>query len=68
LKALDLHPGDTVVEVGCGTGLNISLLQSEVGPEARIIGVDLTDSMLERARKRMGFAYVAVGEKSGSGC
>jgi ubiquinone/menaquinone biosynthesis C-methylase UbiE len=53
VRALNLQPGDTVVEVGCGTGLNFSLLQEAVGPEGRIVGVDLTDAMLEQARRRV---------------
>lgn len=38
---LALRPGDTVVEVGCGTGLNFSLLERAVGTCGTIIGVDL---------------------------
>lgn len=50
---LALQPGDTVVEVGCGTGLNFPLLQRVIGPAGRIIGVDLTDAMLAQARRRI---------------
>ena len=53
VRALNLQRGDTVVEIGCGTGLNFSLLQEAVGPEGRIIGVDLTDAMLAQARARV---------------
>ncbi len=53
VKALNLRSGDTVVEIGCGTGLNFPLLQREVGSTGRIIGVDLTDHMLDQARKRV---------------
>ena len=49
---LALQPGDTVVDVGCGTGLNFRLLERVVGPTGRIIGVDLTDAMLAQARRR----------------
>jgi demethylmenaquinone methyltransferase/2-methoxy-6-polyprenyl-1,4-benzoquinol methylase len=52
VEALRLRPGDTVLELGCGTGLNFPLLQKAVGPEGRIIGLDLTDRMLTRARER----------------
>lgn len=51
--ALGLQPGYTVVEVGCGTGLNFSLLRDEVGATGLIVGVDMTDSMLARARDRV---------------
>lgn len=50
---LALRPGDTVVEVGCGTGLDFPLLQRAVGPAGRIIGVDFTEAMLGQARQRV---------------
>lgn len=53
VAALHLKPGDTVVEIGCGTGLNISRLHSAVGDGGRVIGVDLTDAMLEQAARRI---------------
>jgi len=53
VKALHLRQGDTVVEIGCGTGLNFALLQKAVGAEGKIIGVDLTDAMLSEAQKRV---------------
>lgn len=63
VAALALSPGDTVVEIGCGTGLNFALLQQGVGPTGRIVGVDLTDAMLARARVRVtrrGWANVEL--------
>lgn len=53
VDALQLKEGDTVLEFGCGTGLNFSLLKKKIGPEGRIVGVDLTDRMLERAGERV---------------
>ena len=53
VDALRLSPGDVVVELGCGTGLNFPYLVQAVGSEGRIIGVDLTDAMLEVARERI---------------
>ncbi|MEW5926057.1 MAG: methyltransferase domain-containing protein [Gemmatimonadota bacterium] len=53
VAALQLRPGDTVVDMGCGTGLNLHLLRAAVGPGGRVVGVDLTDAMLERARRRI---------------
>ena len=53
VDALSLAPGDAVVELGCGTGLNFALLKEKVGPQGKIIGVDLTDAMLAGARKRI---------------
>ncbi len=52
VQMLNLKRGDLVVDIGCGTGLNFALLQEAVGPEGKIVGVDLTDAMLEQARQR----------------
>jgi demethylmenaquinone methyltransferase/2-methoxy-6-polyprenyl-1,4-benzoquinol methylase len=52
VAALRLRPGDTVVDLGCGTGLTFPFLHSAVGPTGRIIGVDLTDAMLTKASRR----------------
>lgn len=51
--ALQARPGDTIVELGCGTGLNFAALELVVGPQGRIIGVDMTDAMLAQARRRI---------------
>jgi demethylmenaquinone methyltransferase/2-methoxy-6-polyprenyl-1,4-benzoquinol methylase len=56
VKQLHLKSGDLVVDLGCGTGLNFLWLQEAVGPQGRIIGVDLTDAMLEQARHRVAEA------------
>jgi ubiquinone/menaquinone biosynthesis C-methylase UbiE len=53
VQALRLRPGATVVEIACGTGLNFPLLEQEIGPEGRIVGVDLTDAMLVQAEHRI---------------
>jgi demethylmenaquinone methyltransferase/2-methoxy-6-polyprenyl-1,4-benzoquinol methylase len=53
IRALRLRPGGTVVEVACGTGLNFQSIQHEIGPEGRIVGVDLTDAMLAQAQHRI---------------
>lgn len=61
--ALSLSPGDTVVEMGCGTGANLPYLRRAVGPAGRVVGVDLTGPLLARARDRTaheGWANVHV--------
>ncbi|AHF99168.1 type 11 methyltransferase [Halostagnicola larsenii XH-48] len=49
--ACRLEPGDTVVEMGCGTGANLPFFRSAVGPEGTVIGIDFTAPVLERARE-----------------
>ena len=51
VRALDLDPGDTVVEFGCGPGVNVPVLREAVGPSGRVVGVDITGAMLDRARR-----------------
>jgi demethylmenaquinone methyltransferase/2-methoxy-6-polyprenyl-1,4-benzoquinol methylase len=53
VQALGLQPGDSVVDIACGTGLNFSLIEERIGPEGRIVGVDLTDAMLAQAQHRI---------------
>jgi ubiquinone/menaquinone biosynthesis C-methylase UbiE len=53
IASLDLRPGDSAVELGCGTGLNFQYVEKLIGPSGRLIGVDLTDSMLDVARVRV---------------
>jgi len=60
--ALDLSPGDTVVEMGCGTGANLPYLRRRVGPEGRVVGVDLTAELLERAGERSSRAVLLRGD------
>ena len=45
-----LQPGETVVEVGSGAGMDALIAARQVGPAGRVIGVDMTDAMLEKAR------------------
>lgn len=46
-----LKPGETVVDLGCGGGLDVFLAAPKVGPTGRAIGIDMTPEMLELARK-----------------
>jgi ubiquinone/menaquinone biosynthesis C-methylase UbiE len=53
IHSIGLRPGDTIVDLGCGTGLNFSILQQGIGPQGKIVGVDITDAMLEVAKARV---------------
>jgi len=57
VEALALQAGETVIEIGCGTGLNFALLEQAVGHQGRIIGVDISEAMLERAKTRIAAAH-----------
>jgi ubiquinone/menaquinone biosynthesis C-methylase UbiE len=60
-----LQPGETVLDLGAGAGKICFIAAQVVGPKGRVIGVDMTDDMLEVARKnaplvaeKIGFANV----------
>jgi len=46
-----LGPGDTVLDLGCGAGVELCVAAEHVGPQGRVIGVDMLDEMLELARE-----------------
>ncbi len=43
--------GDVVIDLGCGGGFDCFLSAEAVGPQGRVIGVDMTDEMIQKARK-----------------
>lgn len=45
-----LRPGETVLDLGSGAGFDAFLAAKQVGPEGRVIGVDMTPTMIEKAR------------------
>ncbi len=70
VRALGLTAGDTVVEIGCGTGLNFARLRRAVGVEGKIIGLDMTDGMLRRARaraQRQGWTNIQLVQQDAAG-
>jgi len=46
-----LRPGEVVVDLGCGGGLDVFLAADKVGPTGKAIGIDMTDEMLELSRR-----------------
>jgi arsenite methyltransferase len=61
LDFLGLQPGETVLDLGSGPGLDALLAARKVGPSGRVIGVDMTPPMIDKARAnaaRLGFAQV----------
>lgn len=53
IEELQLQPGDRVVDLFCGTGVDFEPLLSGIGPTGRVIGVDGSAGMLARARRRI---------------
>ena len=56
-----LRSGDTVLDLGCGTGRNLPLLAKAVGTAGRVVGIDVSSGALYRARRRTrGFTRVEL--------
>jgi SAM-dependent methyltransferase len=55
----NLRPGEVVVDLGSGGGLDVFLAARKVGPSGRAIGIDMTPDMIELARKNAARAGVA---------
>lgn len=58
IDLLDPLPGQTVVDLGCGEGLDLPQLLDRVGPSGRVVGVDLDAKGLERARRAAPAAHL----------
>lgn len=50
---VDARAGETVLDLGCGAGLDLFLYAQKVGPTGRLIGLDLSDSMLAKSRDNL---------------
>src|SRR5688572_3375135 len=51
VKFADLQKGETVVDLGSGGGIDVFLSANKVSDTGKVIGIDMTDEMLERARR-----------------
>jgi len=59
----EVRAGDVVLDLGSGAGIDILLAGKKVGPNGRVIGIDMTDEMIEKAREniaRSGLTNVDV--------
>jgi arsenite methyltransferase len=54
----ELHPGETVLDLGSGAGMDSILAACRVGPSGKVIGVDVTAEMVEKAKQNAQTAGV----------
>src|SRR6266508_5640167 len=62
-RIASLTAGATVVDIGCGAGMDLLLAAQAVGPTGRAIGIDMTEAMADRARagaRALGLTQVEV--------
>ncbi len=52
----DVQPGQTVLDLGSGAGIDLIIAARKVGPTGRVVGVDMTDAMIERSRLNIAAA------------
>jgi ubiquinone/menaquinone biosynthesis C-methylase UbiE len=57
-----LRPGEVVLDLGCGGGLDVLLAARQVGPTGKAIGIDMTPEMIDRARRGARIAEVENAE------
>ena len=53
-----IEPGQTVLDIGSGAGIDVFLAASKVGPKGRVIGLDLTPEMIEAAKQNAAQAGI----------
>lgn len=51
LNFADMKEGETVVDLGSGAGIDVFLAANKIGKNGKAVGIDMTDEMLEKARK-----------------
>ena len=54
-----LNPGEAVLDIGCGAGVDTLVAAHLVGPQGRVVGVDVTEEMIIRARANLDLTSLA---------
>lgn len=56
---IDARPGETLLDLGCGAGLDLYLYAQKVGPTGKLFGLDLSAGMLEKARENLAAVQIS---------
>lgn len=62
LARLRLHPGESALDIGCGPGFTTADIWQEVMPSGRVVGVDISESMIALARRRNPSAEIKMAD------
>jgi arsenite methyltransferase len=57
------HPGETCIDLGCGKGTDLIRLREAVGEYGRVVGIDIAEGMIEKAKRtiaKFGYTNVSV--------
>ena len=49
----DIHEGESVLDIGCGTGVDAMIAATMVGPAGRVVGVEMSSEMVEKANQNI---------------
>lgn len=47
----EIRPGERVLDIGCGAGIDSLIAAKKVGPDGKVVGIDMTEAMLDKARQ-----------------
>lgn len=53
MELVPIKPGDRVLDLACGTGLEAVIAARHIGDDGIVVGVDITEAMLSEARKKL---------------
>ena len=53
INQLHLKSGSSILEIACGTGANFKFMQDVIGEKGRIVGLDITPAMLDKAKEKI---------------
>lgn len=56
---VDARPGESLLDLGCGAGLDLYLYAQKVGPTGKLFGLDLAEPMLEKARENLAAVQIS---------
>lgn len=66
VRLAEIKPGDSVLEVGCGTGTLTLAAKQQAGPTGKVVGIDIIPGMIEASRRKAELAHQEITFQLGS--